>query len=304
MKGRDQPTGAGDTAPVLWTRGDGCVDLATLLSPVPPVRVTGDLTEACVRHRARLLVARRLPGHFDLASVAVPVDFRPDGVGSVVAAVAGGPHSALAAAVAHRLGAALGVKAALACAHRDDGDRMAAVTMIEQLVAEVPGIEYRLVEAPDAAGLVESLADDALLVIGAPGGNWFQRTVFGAGARLAHRATRGAVIVRSAPVRVFHVMSEPVFVGPLREAIDILRLHTEPLLAVVDESRLVGVVRREVLELADPGVPVADLMEAAVSVPLDALVEEAQVIRGRLGAPAIPVVDAGGRLVGTLAPVA
>lgn len=303
MKGLERPIGAGDTAPVLWTRGDGCVELATLLSAVPPVRVTGDLTEACVRHRSRLLVARRLPGHFDLAGVAVPVDFRPSRVGSVLAAVAGGPHSALAASVARRLGEALGVKATLACAHRDESDRMSAVTMIERLVSEVPGIEYRLVEAPDAAGLVRELVDDALLVIGAPGGNWFQRTVFGAGARLAHRASHGAVIVRNAPVRVFHVMGEPVFVGPMREAVDILRLHAEPLLAVVDEARLIGVIRREVLELADPGVPVSDLMEAAVSVPLDAPLAEAAELQARLGAAALPVVDAGGRLVGALAPV-
>lgn len=285
-----------DEPPVLWTRGKGCAELAALLSAPEPVRVQGDLEQECVRHRAELLVSRRLP-HTDLTSVAVPVDFTADGVGSVVAAVAGGPHSPLAARVARRLGRTMGLHASMVCAHRDDDGRAEAVSLIETLYVEVPGLEYRLIEADGPSALVDQIPDDALLVLGAPGGNWFQRTMFGSGARLRQAAPAGAVIVRQAPPRVFQRMGEPVFVGPLREATDILRIHREPVLAVVDSAKLVGIVRREALEIADPGVPVSELMEEPVWIPADATVAEAVEIAGSFDG-SVPVVDESGRVVG------
>jgi hypothetical protein len=290
------PDGRLDEPPVLWTRGNGCAELAALLSGPEPVRVQGDLEQECVRHRAELLVSRRLP-HTDLTSVAVPVDFAREGVGSVVAAVAGGPHSPLAARVARRLGRTMGLHASMVCAHRDDEGRAEAVSLIETLYVEVPGLEYRLIEADGPAALVAQLPEDALLVLGAPGGNWFQRTMFGRGARLRQAAPAGAVIVRQAPPRVFQRMGEPVFVGPLREAVDILRIHREPVLAVVDSAKLVGIVRRDALEIADPGVPVSELMEEPVWIPADATVAEAVEIAGSFDG-ALPVVDDDGRVVG------
>lgn len=285
--------------PVLWTRGKGCAELASALSVREPVRVQGDLEEECLRHRADLLVSRRLP-HSDLTSVAVPVDFEPEAVGSVVAAVAGGPNSPLAARVARRLGEAMGLDASMVCAHRDEEGRDEAVSLIERLYRDVPGIEYRLIEADGPSTLVSQIPDDALLVLGAPGGNWFQRTIFGRGARLRQAAPAGAVIVRQAPPRVFQRMGEPVFVGPLREAVDILRVHDEPVLAVVDQAKLVGIIRREVLEIADPGVPVSELMEEPVSIPAEAVVSDVEEF-ARSFEGAVPVVDGNGQLVGGFA---
>jgi CBS domain-containing protein len=287
--------------PVLWTRGQGCRELAELLSAVEPIRVVGDLVETCVRHRAELLVGRRISSSFDLVSTAVPVDFNPGEAEVVVAAVAGGPHSELATRTAYRLAQRLGVVALIASAYRSEEDKGRAMAVIEALYNPLPGLEYRLVQASEADELVEGLPPRSVFVIGAPGGGWLQRTYFGPGAKLRQSAPSGAVIVKRQPDRVFQVMDDPVFVGPLREAVDILRIHSEPVLAVVDRAQLLGVVRREALEIADPGVPVQALMEEAVSVVLTAPVTAADHLRDRFSGSAIPVVDENGLLVGGLA---
>lgn len=285
---------------VLWTRGQGCADLAGLLSDNEPVRVVGDVREACLRHRADLLVSRKLSAGFDLVNTAMPVDLDPSAVGRVVATVAGGPHSSLAAEVAERLAAALGTTALMVYAYRESDDELEAGSIIERLTADTPHLEHMLIKADDPAGLVAQLPDRALIVLGSPGGGWLQRTFFGPGAKLRSEATAGAVIVGRAPARVYQVMTDPVFVGPLRLAGDILRLHREAVLAVVDRANLIGMVRREVLERAEPDTPVESLMQPAVSVAIDATAEEAQAVAIELGAGPVPVVDEDGRLVGSL----
>jgi hypothetical protein len=289
-----------DRSPVVWTRGSGCLELARLLSDAEPIRAAGDLEEVVISVRGQLVVSRRLSS-FDLASQVVPVGFDPSEAQAIVAAVAGGPHSPLAARVAARLGSALGVPAMMVCAHRDERDRDEAVSQIERLYREVPHIEYRLVEADDAGGVVEQLPSRSAIVLGAPGGSWLQRTFFGQGARLRQEAPAGAVVVRQAPMRVFHRMGDPVFVGPLREAVDILRVHAESVLAVVDRAMLVGIVRRSALELADPGVLVTELMEEPQSVLLTADLGSAAELAPVFAPSPIPVTDEDGRLVGGLA---
>jgi CBS domain-containing protein len=290
----------GVARPVLWTRGQGCRELAEMLSDVEPVRVVGDVGEACIRHGAELLVSRKLSASFDLINAAVPVDVDPESMSAVVAAVAGGPHSELAVRVAERLAQAGDRPALVTCAFQQERDRDRAVATIERLSAAVPGVEYRLVNAADATELVSQLPERSLLVIGAPGGGWLQRTFFGAGAKLRSEAPAGAVVVRRAPDRVFQHMTDPQFVGPLREAVDILRLHSEPVLAVVDRAQLIGVVRRSSLELADPGVPVEAFMEAPTSVSMTSTLSEVGGVAERFEGGAIPVVDDDGRLVGAL----
>jgi CBS domain-containing protein len=279
------PEQSGVGRPVLWTRGSGCRDLAELLSSIEPVRVVGNVAEACVRHRAELVVSRRASSNSQLVSTVAPVDFDPSQVGSVIATVAGGPHSELAA---------------MAAAYRTEDEKGRAVATIETLYQRVSNLEYRLVQADDAEGLASRLPDDALIVLGAAGGGWLQRSFLGPGVRLRQKAPAGAVVVRREPDRVFQVMGDPVFVGPLREAVDILRVHHESVLAVVDRAVLVGVVRREALELAEPGVPVQDLMESPESVSLMATVAEAQTTTARFGGGTVPVTDDEGRLVGSL----
>lgn len=286
--------------PVLWTRGEGCGELAGVLSEIEPIRVVGDVREACIRHRADVLVSRRLTGSFDLIANVAPVDIHLDHVAAVVAAAAGGPHSLLAVRVAKRIADALSVDGIVASAYAEDERRGPAVATVERLHAVEPDIEYRITRAEDAADLVGQLPPASLLVIGAPGGGWLQRTFFGPGARLRSEASVGAVVARSQPDRVFQVMEDPEFVGPYREAMDIIRLHDAPVLAVVDRAELIGIVRREALEVADPGVPVQALMEAPVSVSMTTTVEQAMVLAPGFQGASLPVVDEDGLLVGAL----
>lgn len=291
MNSHDNPT-------VVWTRGKGCGELAELLGEDAP-RIAGDTAEACITHRADLLVARKMSGSFDLVNVAVPVDFQPEKVTSVVATVAGGPHSRLAAETALNLGRALGVPAQMVSGSAPDDESLEVEEILAQIGAQLPGLERHVVEVDGIGELVDTLDEGALLVLGAPGGSWLQRSMFGPGARLRRTAQAGAVIVRSAPDRVFRFMHDPVYVSPLRHADDTLRFHAEDTLAVADAGRLVGVVRRERLEDAGAG-QVESVMEDAISVRVDETMLEAWELEPTFGPDPIPVTDHEEYLVGGL----
>src|SRR5665811_2324284 len=112
--------GSPDVVPrVVWTRSDQCRSLAEVIAGDRSTRAGPDLAESCVESRASLLVTRRLTS-FDLCSVAVPHEFSEEAVSSVVAAVGGGPHPLLAAAVAQRIADRLGVPGRAVYGH--DGD--------------------------------------------------------------------------------------------------------------------------------------------------------------------------------------
>jgi len=286
-----------DQQAVVWTRGRGCAELADLLGPSS--RISGDPAEECIDRRADLLVARKLPGNFDLVSVAVPVDFQPDNVTSVVATVAGGPHSRLAAETAAQLGESLHVPAEMVTASGPDDDSSAVGEVLDVIGDELPTLRRRVVEVDGVTELVDSLDEGALLVLGAPGGSWLQRAMFGPGARLRRTAQAGAVVVRSAPDRVFRFMGDPVYVAPLRQADDTLRIHGEGTLAVAEEGRLVGLVRRHRLVEAGPE-PVHSVMEAAISVRVHETMDEAWQLEPTFGADPIPVTDEEEHLVGGL----
>jgi hypothetical protein len=262
-------------------------------------RVTGDLVESCIRRKADVLVSKKLPSGFDLVNVVVPVDFEPDRVTKVVATVAGGPHSALAAETAATLASGLGVEAEMLSAARGPEEIEAAREVLDQVGAHIPGLRKRVVVVDGIAGLVDDLDDGALLVLGAPGGSWLNRSRTGPGARLRRTAQAGVVIVRSAPDRVFRFMDEPVYVSPLRLADDTLRFHSENTLAVADAGRLVGLVRREGLVKAGAR-PVASVMEEAVSVKVDETMKRAWELEPTFGPDPIPVTDHEEHLVGGL----
>ena len=289
----------GDDLSVVWTRGRGCAELAGLLAEGEPSRIAGDIEDECIGRRADLLVSRRIPGSFELISVAVPVDFQPDNVTSVVATVAGGPHSLLAAETASQLGRALHVQAEMVSAASPDDGPESAKEVLNQIGGTLPDLGSRVVEVDGITELVDSLDDGALLVLGAPGGSWLQRSMFGPGARLRRTAQAGAVVVRSAPERVFRYMGDPVYVAPLRLADDTLRFHAEGTLAVADEGRLVGLVRRERLAEAG-GSPVGDIMDEAMSVRVDETMTKAWALEPTFGPDPIPVTDHDEHLVGGL----
>jgi len=292
-------TPGGDHLKVVWTRGKGCHELANALGGDDVGRVTGDLAESCINERADVLVSKKLPSAFDLVNVAVPVDFELDRVRKVVATVAGGPHSVLAAETAAALATKLGVEAEMLSAARAVDEIGSANEILDQVGAHLPGIQRRIVVVDGVSELVDSLDDGTLLVIGAPGGSWLNRSRTGPGARLRRTAQAGAVIVRSAPDRVFRFMGEPVYVSPLRLADDTLRFHKENTLAVADAGRLVGLVRREgLVEAGDR--PVASVMEEAMSVKVDETIVEARQLEPTFGRDPIPVTDHDEHLVGGL----
>jgi hypothetical protein len=284
---------------VVFTRGKGCHELAEVLGGDDIGRVQGDLAESCLNERADLLVSKKMPSGLDLLNVVVPIDFAPDQVTKVVAAVAGGPHSVLAAETAATLGAQLGVEAEMLSAARSGEEMAPASEILDQVGAHLPDLTRRVVVVEGIGELVEGLDEGALLVLGAPGGSWLNRSRTGPGARLRRTAQAGAVIVRSAPDRVFRFMGDPVYVSPLRLADDTLRIHQENTLAVANEGVLVGLVRREGLMKAGTG-PVSSVMEEALSVRLDETISQARELEPTFGQDPIPVTDHDEHLVGGL----
>jgi CBS domain-containing protein len=281
---------------VLWTRGDGCRELALALGEAGPVE--GDLRAACLGHRTDLLVARKLTS-FELVSVAVPHGYRPGAVSGIVAAVGGGPHSILAGVVAARLGLYLDVPASLASGSRSPEEDPAAEAMLVEVSGAVPGLPAKVVRADSARALVAGLPGGSLLVVGAPGGSWMQRQFFGPGRRLVVKAPAGAVVVRRSPLRCFQVMTEPLAFGPampVAEARRLLEHHSAP---VVTDGKLVGVVHRAALASAARGAVVGAVMSAAVAVREDAVVEDLATVPAVVDP--VPVVDLKGRLRGVIA---
>lgn len=283
---------------VVWTRGKGCVELADLLAGGSATRVQNDVRAECVEARADLLVSRRLSTNFDFVNMAVPFDFRVERVGSVFAAVSGGPHSTLAARLALRLGDVLDVDAEMVSAYPTPNELPAAREIVDRLAEEVPGIPYRVVETPSARELIAGLPDDALLVLGAPGGWWLQRAFFGRGVRLRQQAPAGAIVVQRAQARVYHHMEEPAYVSRHLLVGDALALMEHSVSAVVEEGVLVGVVAREALEDADVAARVEDLMDDPVYLEVGAAYEEAARLNGLFRGAPIPVTDTRGHLVG------
>lgn len=284
---------------VVWTRGKGCSELAEALAGRPTERLKGDLAEGCIGERADMLVSKKLPSGFDLVSVAVPIQFEPENVRQVVAAVAGGPHSTLAAETATNLAESLGVGVELVSAADSPEDIAAGNQILDQVAADIPSLPRRVVLVDGISELVDGLDEGTLVVMGAPGGSWLSRSRTGPGARLRRMAQAGAVIVRSAPDRVFRFMGDPVYVAPLRQADDTLRMHPEHTLAVADEGRLVGLVRREGLLKAGGGL-VGSVMEDALSVRVDETMLRARELEPTFGADPIPVTDDDENLVGGL----
>lgn len=255
--------------------------------------------EECISLRGDILVTRRLPSSFDLVDVAVPLDFVSGNVTKIVSAVGGGPHSALAAQTAATLGRRLGVEAEMVSATTPGDDPGKAMEVIDRLGLSVDEIGGRVIEVSGIAELVETVDEGSLLVLGAPGGSWFKRAMFGPGARLRSKARAGAVVVRKAPERVFRWMGEPVYVSPMRQADDTLRIHEERVLAVADSGLLIGLVRRENLAVAGTSA-VGLLMEDAMSAKVDETIDEARALEPTFGDDPIPVTDHDEHLVGGL----
>ena len=287
---------------VAWTRGPGCFELAALLSDEPPVAIDSDPRRTCISERIDCLVGKKLSS-FDLVPVAVPRDIDLRGVESVTAAVGDGPHSPLAVAVAARVGSRLGIPAVVATAFHPSEGRSDAETRLSLLSSPyADAVDAMAVEAERAADLVETLPETTLLVIGAPGGSWFYRQIYGPGHRLAIAAPNGSITVRTSPRRCFHDAISPTghAIGIHLPIPDARRLVRAPVAPVTDEGRLVGIVRASVLVQASDVATVEEVMEPPVAVEASEALDNAKALVAFLDGGPIPVVDDEGSLIGVL----
>jgi hypothetical protein len=283
---------------VLWTRGQACARIADLVSGGSAVRADGDLKTACITAQANILVTSRAAS-FDLASTLVPhgVDERTSPP-VVIGAVGTGPHSPLVAATTERLASAFGAEAVLVSMSPDEEDDPSAHAVLIELADHAPSADIAVVRADNPAGLLASLPPTGLVVLGAPGGSWWQRQFFGAGRRLIHAAPAGSVVVRAAGRRCFHAVEELTAVGPLMRAADAAAVATAPVLPVVDGGIVIGQVRMAALKASNGSDRVGDLVEAAITAladePIDAIDDLAAILDGG----PVPVVDDESRLLG------
>ncbi len=286
---------------VVYTRGDGCRELGSVVGGDRAVPSGPNLTEACVEARADLLVARRLSVP-DLVPVAVPHGFAPATIESVVAAVGGGPHSRLAARVAARIADELDAPARLLSVYPAPGLKASAEEALAEAGADARGVHADAVEAANPADVVAELPLGTLLVVGAPGGNWLQRHFFGRGARAVHRAPSGSVVVRDAPERVFARMRPPAWVAPEMSVGDAARILHESTVPVVAEGRVVGLALADMLTEADPAATVSDVMIDPVTVGVTDAVEDLPVVPVLPAGAPLPVVNGEARLIGLVDP--
>jgi hypothetical protein len=282
---------------VVWTRGPGCAGLAALLSSAEPIHAKGDLRTACITAGADLLVASSMTS-FDLVSTVVPHHVDLDRASGVVAAVAGGPHSGLAARIAGRVAAELDIPGEVVSVSPDEEADRRAAEMLDEVGALTPDLDRRLLRAGSARAVLDGLGTESLLVIGAPGGSWLQRQFFGPGKRLIGAAPDGVIVVRQAPARCFQLMEPAEAVGPELRVEDARRTLAVPAIPVVADGRMIGILRVGDLGGLPGNATAGEAMEDPVSVYVDDLTDDLDDLRRFLDGGPVPVVQADGRLVG------
>lgn len=286
---------------VAWTRGEGCAEVANLLAGGTATRIQGDLGATCIRERIDAIVSRKLSS-FDLVPVIVPQSVDVNRVERIAAAVGGGPHSPLAVAVAARLGVAMGIPTTAASVYRASDGQESTLQRLESLVAPFPSVQTRAVRGDSAVHLIESLDAATLLVVGAPGGSWFQRQIFGQGHRLAVGAPAGVLVVRTAESRCYQMIVDNAgaVAGPHLPVSAARQVIHDPVVAVAESGVLVGIVRFDELEELDGDLLLRDVMHPPVSVgavePINAISD----VRDYFNGAPIPVTDDAGKIVGMI----
>lgn len=283
---------------VLYTRGPSCAQIAELVSSGTAHKVDGDIKTACIARRANVLVTSRA-GSFDLASTLVPHGIDEEHLPpTVIGAVGAGPHSPLVAATTMRLAAGLGAEAILVTMSADPTDDPAALEVLAGMQEHAPGAEAMLVRADHPSSLLDQLPPAGLVVLGAPGGSWWQRQFFGAGRKLIHAAAAGSIVVRAAERRCFHSMSEMTAIGPLMRAADAAAIAMIPVVPVVDDGIVIGQARVEALRAVEPATPVGEVAEPAITALADDPITVIPGLASSLEGAPVPVVDDDGRLLG------
>lgn len=284
---------------VVWSGDDACRSLAEVLGEPRPVRAGHDVWASLVGARATLHVTRQLPS-VERCSVAVPHHVVIDDISGVVAAVGGGPHSALAAATARRIAERLDVPAKVVSGYRRAELRSSAREALEDVAAAGIWLPMEAVATEHPLELVASLPRGTLVVIGAPGGSWFQRQFFGPGVRLQAAAPGGVVVVRQDVRRVYQVMSPPAAVGSHMRVRDVLELTEDPVVLVAEHGKLVGIVRRGRLMGLRSHIEVGSIAEPPVTVAAEEPVHHILLLLDEHAGGPVGVVAADGRLLGSV----
>lgn len=267
-----------------------------------PTAIGDDLRHSVVANRIELLVTKKL-STFDLTSVAVPTDFEPNNVSSVVAAVGSGSHSPLAAEVAATVSRSLAVPATLTTVYRPD-ERAEAEQRLAHMAEALPGTKTEAIESNSVRSLLDEVGEGTLLVVGAPGGSWLNRQLFGPGHRLIAGSTGGTVTVRFSERKVFHELAtaDGLALGTEMLAGAAFTIVHHAVVPVARDGLLAGIVRRDGLASAPPDATVGDLMEDPVSLRIDEPLHAAHELTSHMEGAPIPVTDPTGRLVGILQP--
>ncbi len=150
--------------------------------------------------------------------------------------------------------------------------------------------------------LTESLDPATLLMVGAPGGAWFQRQIYGPGYRLAVRAPAGVLVVRKAEPRCFHIAADAAgaVAGPHMSASAAREVMRDPVIAVAESGVLLGVVRAGALDDLHGDLMLRDVMHPPVSVGATEPIETIAEVRKYFGGGPIPVIDDAGTIVGVV----
>ncbi len=284
---------------VVWTGTRDCRALAELLADERAVHAGRDTLTTLVNTRANLHVAPQLPA-VERCSVAVPHDVDLDAVDQVVATVGGGPHSSLAAATAARVAQRLGVPGRIVTGFRRPDQRPAAERALSQVAALGIDLPMEAVAASHPTDLVESLPAGAMVVVGAPGGSWFQRQFFGPGVRLRVGAPGGVVVVRQDVMRVYQVMSAARAVGGHMRVRSVLELTSDRVVLVADHGRLVGSVQRNRLQSHPSHVEIGALADPPVAVAADEPIEQILLVLDEHDGGPVGVVATNGQLIGSV----
>jgi CBS domain-containing protein len=284
---------------VLWTGTAETRDLARLLGGGVARQVGASLAASCIKARATVVVAPAITS-FDLVSMAVPYRFTASNTRLVVAAVGGGPHSLLAAHLAHRLSRQLEVPALAVCGYGPPSIRTEAEGVLAELSDRLPDLAVQAVQVPRPAAIVEDLPEDTLVVVGAPGGTWLERRFFGPGARIRANAPGGVIVVKQAAPRVFQIMGPAVAFEPNMSASDAAVLSGDRHVIVAQGERLVGIASRRALQEAPVGVELGEVADHPVFLLATQPTDHAAELVSRYGEGPIPVVDSSGRLVGSV----
>ncbi len=285
---------------VVWSGSPACRDLAELLADGRAVRTGTNVATTLIETRATLHVTPQVPP-IELCSIAVPHDVTLTSVDRIVAAVGGGPHSLLAASTALRAAERLRVPAKVVKAYRRPEHRPAALRALADVAGAGIDLPLEAVHAEHPSDLVASLPPGAMVVIGAPGGSWFQRQFFGPGVRLKVAAPGGVVVVREDRRRVYQVMRPPAAVITHMRIRNVLEVTTEPVVLVADHGRLTGTIRRSQL-LGVPGhIEIGAVAEAPAMVYADEPIEHIWLVLDEHNGGPVGVVTPDGQLVGMVA---